>query len=225
MTDLTTLAIAFVCAAAHLISTEAARLIRDHHRFESFAGGLAVSYVFLHLLPELNAGDEILGRRIYFVALLGFLVVYGVEHRLRRADSADAQAIRYRLHMTVSAIYTALIVFTLSSQLPHTVFLTALFAVAIGLHLAASGIGALEQFGERFSNQGRYILAAAAAAGYLLSLIRRPREEAIDTLTAVLAGFMLFTVFQNELPDTARARFVPFLVGIATFGLLHFATP
>ncbi|WP_448624901.1 hypothetical protein [Geodermatophilus sp. URMC 64] len=59
----------------------------------SFAGGLAVAYVFVHLLPELAEGNEAVGEAladvlrptplidlgIFAVALTGFTVFYGLE--------------------------------------------------------------------------------------------------------------------------------------------------
>jgi hypothetical protein len=69
----------------------------------SFAGGLAVSYVFLHLLPEIAEGNEAIGKAltavveptplvdlaIFLVALAGFTAFYGLERLARRATSAD----------------------------------------------------------------------------------------------------------------------------------------
>lgn len=46
----------------------------------SFGGGMAITYVFLHLLPELDQGATFVGRfPIYIVALFGFLLFYGVQ--------------------------------------------------------------------------------------------------------------------------------------------------
>jgi hypothetical protein len=59
----------------------------------SFAGGLAVAYVFLHLLPELAEGNKAIGEAladvlqptplldlaIFLVALVGFVAFYGLE--------------------------------------------------------------------------------------------------------------------------------------------------
>ena len=64
----------------------------------SFAGGLAVAYVFLHLLPEIAAGNEAIGAAladmieptplmelgIFLVALVGFTVFYALERLAER---------------------------------------------------------------------------------------------------------------------------------------------
>jgi hypothetical protein len=67
----------------------------------SFAGGLAVAYVFLHLLPEVAEGNEAIGEAlhdvveptplldlgIFFVALVGFVAFFALQ---RLADRAGA---------------------------------------------------------------------------------------------------------------------------------------
>ncbi len=44
-----------------------------------FGGGMAIAYVFIHLLPELEMGETIFGIPLQFVTLLGFLLYYGME--------------------------------------------------------------------------------------------------------------------------------------------------
>lgn len=59
-------------ALCHLAAPKLFALRERIRRAEgSFSGGLAVAYVFLHLLPEIDAGGELLGPRIYFVVLVG----------------------------------------------------------------------------------------------------------------------------------------------------------
>lgn len=42
----------------------------------SFAGGMAVAYVFGYLLPEIDAGHEKVGDLIYLIILVGFILYY-----------------------------------------------------------------------------------------------------------------------------------------------------
>ncbi len=67
----------------------------------SFAGGLAVAYVFLHLLPEIAEGNEAIGEAlsdvlrptplvelgIFLVALVDFTAFYGLERLAKRQGS------------------------------------------------------------------------------------------------------------------------------------------
>ena len=213
--------LAVVIAVVHLASPRLAGLIRDQRLFGSFSGGLAVGYVFLHLLPELDAGHELVGKRIYFVAMVGFTILYGFQYWLRAREDAIVRKATFALETGVSMFYTTLLVFTLGSQLPKTTGLTIVFVIALGMDLLSDDVDALKEFGDQFRNRGRYLLAGAAAIGYGLSLLRRPHEVYIDLLTAVMAGFMLYSVFHDEVPEIAKARFMPFLAGMVTFFVIH----
>jgi len=214
--------VALVLAGVHLLSPAVSRsLERRLHAFTSFSGGLAVAYVFLHLLPELDEGREVVGSRIYFLALLGFVLFYGVEYWIHRSGRAEPHRAHFRLYMSIEALYTALIVFTLGQQLPDTIGLTVVFTVSLGLHLLGGDIGSLETFGEAFRTRGRYVLAGAALVGHAMAVVREPHEVATDIVTAVLAGFFLFNVFQEELPDIPKARLGAFVAGITSFFVMR----
>jgi hypothetical protein len=86
--------IALGLAALHLAAPRIRRLPGIPETVTgSFAGGLAVAYVFLHLLPELAEGNESVGEAlkhvlhpsplldlgIFVVALAGFTAFYGLE--------------------------------------------------------------------------------------------------------------------------------------------------
>ncbi len=206
--------------ACHVLSP----WISDLHRraratVSSFSGGLASAYVFLHLIPEISEGGEVLGPRIYFVLLVGLALYYGLEiliHRRRGIRHADAT-----IHFGAAALYSSLLVFTLGQQLPASPALTVVFAVSMGLHLTSGDFGLQERYEEIFVRKGRYILAVAVLAGYALNLVREPHEEAVDVLTAMLAGFMIFDIFRKELPEFHEARFAPFLLGMGSFLATH----
>lgn len=60
-------------------------------RWLSMAGGISVAYVFIHVLPELKEGQEVLKHseyfsfikffesHAYFIAMLGLVIFYGLE--------------------------------------------------------------------------------------------------------------------------------------------------
>ena len=93
------LLLAVVLAALHLLAPRIRKLpFVPETATGSFAGGLAVAYVFLHLLPELTEGNQAIGEAlgdvveptplldlaIFAVALAGFTLFYGLE---RLADA------------------------------------------------------------------------------------------------------------------------------------------
>ena len=147
------LVIAIVLAALHVAAPRIRRLpFVPERATASFAGGLAVAYVFLHLLPEIAEGNESIGEAlsrvvdptplldlgIFIVALAGFAAFYGLERLAdRQQESADRPRVPggvYRLHLGSFVIYNALITYTMALRLRTGIAFAVLFTVAMGLH-------------------------------------------------------------------------------------------
>ncbi len=99
------LLIALLLAGMHLAAPRIRKLpLVPESATGSFAGGLAVAYVFLHLLPEIAEGNEAIGEAlsdvvrptpltdlgIFLVALVGFTAFYGLERLADRHGEAAA---------------------------------------------------------------------------------------------------------------------------------------
>ncbi|SDO20187.1 hypothetical protein [Geodermatophilus sp. DSM 45219] len=100
---------AVLLAALHLAAPHVRRLpFVPERATASFAGGLAVAYVFLHLLPEIAEGNEAVGEvlaeqleptpltdlGIFLVALAGFAAFYGLQRLAdRRAPAPSRTAV------------------------------------------------------------------------------------------------------------------------------------
>jgi hypothetical protein len=96
LTALTLLA-AIVLVLVHLFASKL-RFLRGTPRsqWRSAAGGISVAYVFIHLIPELSAGQETLARasesvvgffeyHVYLVSLVGLMTIYGLERAAKRS--------------------------------------------------------------------------------------------------------------------------------------------
>src|SRR5271169_4871163 len=70
-------------------------LVRDRRSIISFGAGISVAYVFVYAMPELCGVRHTFtaavsmplpygGMVVYFLALVGFLVFYGLDHLCRR---------------------------------------------------------------------------------------------------------------------------------------------
>ena len=200
----------------------------------SVGGGVAAAYVFLHLLPELARGNdevaEALGDTaessaiteilLFVVALAGFVLLYGLDHAAARAGPEEGAV--FAVHLGVFALYNALITYTLPTWFGSGAAVATLFTVAMALHFMLSDRSLAEHYGTRFSRLGRPVLLAALFLGFVLAWIFAPtRTIVVNVLLAVLAGFVLFNVFSDELPSERHVRFPVFAAAVAGYaGLL-----
>jgi zinc transporter ZupT len=213
------LLIALILGSAHVISPRVFAFRKHPEIQQAFGGGLSVAYLFLHLIPSLDASNELVGPRIYFVALLGFVAFYGLDVLFQ--PPRGAHPTKYNAYVWVFFLYDGLLVFTLGLELPPTPLLTLVFAASLAVDVLDTDIELQEGFGERFVKSGRWVLLAGVASGYALSLVRRPHPVVVDIVTAALAGFMMFHTSTGLFPVSKSKKFPAFLAGILAFWLSH----
>jgi hypothetical protein len=251
---------AFVCtlilAVLHLLAPHIRRLpLVPEYATTSFAGGLAVAYVFLHLLPELAEGNRelaevlgdeeqqspLLGLEIFVVALVGFLVFYGLERLAERSkeraptgrhgqaggaedprEATHGSGNVFRVHLASFMIYNAIIAYTLALGWQTSIAFAVLFTIAMGLHFVVSDRGLEEHYQARFDRwPPRLLLAAALVVGWVLATLFAPTSTlVVSVLTAFLAGSIMLNVFKQEIPPTRSSHFGWFTLGLALYALL-----
>lgn len=211
--------VALILGAAHVVSPRVFAARKDPERQEAFGEGLSVAYVFLHLLPSLDASGALLGSRIYFVALLGFVAFYGLDTFFQ--PPRHRHATKYHAYLLAFFLYDGLMVFTLGNQLPSTALLTLVFATALAVDVLDTDIELQGEFGAKFAKNGRWVLLAGIAAGFGLGLLRRPNPAVVDILTAALVGFMMFHTFKWLFPASEKKKFPAFVAGLLLFLVLH----
>lgn len=245
------LGLTVVLAGLHLAAPHIRKLPLVPERYMgSFAGGLAVAYVFLHLLPEIAAGNEAIGEAlsdvleptpllelgIFLVALAGFTAFYGLE-RLAAAHGArdttptskDASprgavvesAGVYWLHLGSFLVYNGLITYTMALRVRTGLFFAVLFTVAMGLHFVLTDRGLTEHYPRRFAATGRVLLAGALVAGWVLAAVFAPSSTLlVALLTALLGGSVLLNVFKEEIPTNRNSSFAWFSIGLVLYSVL-----
>lgn len=201
-------------------------------RWLSAAGGVAVAYVFLHVLPELAAGQArvsehlepggaILERHVYLIALLGLATFYGLERMIRSVRGAAEMARRVLwLHIGSFAAYNAMLSYLLLHREDQTHLGLLLYFVAIGLHLATTDFGLRQHAPAAYDRVARWVLCAAVLAGWLLGLLFEVAEPVVAMLFAFLAGGIVLNVLKEELPEDRQSRFSAFALGAGGYAVV-----
>ncbi|WP_411964115.1 hypothetical protein [Haloferax sp. YSMS24] len=223
---------ALALAAVHLLAGEGVDTETGPGRSAlSAAGGAAVAYVFVLLLPEVAhfvAGDprvtagSVTEEAIYGVALVGFVVFYGLEVLIARstAEQSTPPPAVFWGYIAVFALYSSLIGYLLFHQeLPGVVNLL-LYAVAMGLHFSITDHGIRRHLGARYDSVGRWVLAGATLVGAAVGLVTLGQPLVITGLFAFVSGGIVLNVIKEELPHPRRGRFLSFLGGAVAYTLV-----
>ena len=205
----------------------------------SFAGGVSVAYVFVHLFPEIQeAGSHIdeseLGplvlfadHHVYLVALVGFVAFYGLERFAQRAGDdggdregeVDSREV-FWLHVGSFGAYNVLVGYLLLHREEAGVVSLLFFFVAMALHFVVNDHGLREHHGSLYHRRGRWVLAAAVLAGAGIGLVANVPPGVLALLFAFLAGGIVLNVIKEELPEERESRFPAFAAGTGGYAVL-----
>lgn len=209
-------------------------------RWLSLAGGISVSYVFVHLLPELQEAQAAvvetgrlpwLERHVWLLALLGLAVFYGLEQlalssRRRRQEEAGEDATGRRVfwvNIGAFALYNTLIGYLLLDRGEEGWLALATFAFAMAVHFVVTDFSLREHHKQAYSKVGRWVVALALLGGWALGLTLELSPAAIAVPLAFLSGAVILNVLKEELPAERRSRFLPFLAGSSAYAVLLLA--
>lgn len=231
-----TFAMALAFCAIHLFIGKLRFLERTpRSRWLSFAGGVAVGYVFLHILPELAAHGETFEREtgfmeafaegwVYVLSLAGLVLFYGLERALTNSKEGEAggraEEEIFWVHIAGSAALMLVIAYLLNHREDPTVPGLALYFAAMTLHFVTADFGSRDDHPDVYDRRGRWVLASATMTGWLLGLLVELPEIAVGCLFAFIGGGIILLVLKEELPEDRKSVFMPFLAGSAIYAAL-----
>lgn len=210
-------------------------------RWLSFASGVSVAFVFLHLLPELDAAQDamreelgdpagFLRHRIYVLAALGLTVFYGLERlaersRMRRRVEEGEDRTEpgvFWAHTGAFALYNGVIGYLLGEEAaePRSYVL---FLVAIAVHFVVNDYGLRQHHKSLYDRRGRWALAAAVLLGAGVGASFRVPYMYLLVPLAFVAGAIILNVLKEELPNDRQSRFWAFALGVSAYGALLMA--
>ena len=241
--------IALSLATVHLFAMRLDFLgVIPRSRLLSLSGGVAVSYVFVHLLPEIehaqrliraHAAAYVFGEgQIYLVSLLGFVSFYGLERyvgrlqydtetpeeersspRERSTAIEDSMGV-FWLHIGSFAAYNALIGYLLFHREEAGLVNLVLFGFAMALHFLVNDYGLREHHRDAYRHTARWILAGGVLVGAAVGLVFKLNRGLLSIPFAFLAGGVILNVIKEELPAERESRFWPFALGAGGYAVV-----
>lgn len=209
-------------------------------RWLSLAGGVSVSYVFVHLLPELQQGqaafDErgwlpFLERHVWLLALAGLAVFYGLERlalssrERNRDESGDDSTGSAAFWVSIGSfgLYNALIGYLLLDREDDGASALITFAFAMAVHFLVTDYSLRGHHKQAYARSGRWLVSLALLAGWAVGLVAELSAAAIAIPLAFLGGGVILNVLKEELPSERQSRFVPFVGGATAYAVLLLA--
>jgi len=215
--------------------------IRRHRRkLLSFGAGVTIAYVFVHLLPELEAARAALVRtgadmvlpfpalRVYLAALVGFMLFYGLEHLVawtrKSAASEAADAQKYHpgrlIHIAGFLLYVWLAGYLAVRSLEEGSTRITLYAVALGLHFLSLDFSFFREYGAWYKRSVRYAFVIAPLAGWTAGIFVGFSQIFTAALLGFISGGIIMNAIVSELPKEKEGRFLSFLFGGAFYTAL-----
>jgi hypothetical protein len=206
------------------------------NRMLSAAGGAAVAYVFLHVMPDLAAAQKTLEaaagsgpfafieHHAYLASLAGLLIFFALEHVAQRVERKEhpwfGHDELFWVHMISYGAYNVLIGYLLWHREEPGWAALALFGTAMVLHFLTTDFGLFIYHRDVYIKAGRWVLVGALLLGCALGWALELKETITHLLFAFLAGSVVMNVLKEELPEQRRSRLWPLLGGALGYGLL-----
>ena len=191
-------------------------------RWEALSAGVAVSYVFLSIIPELeehrptvagSATGSLLDaeKRIYLWALSGFVTFVGLSrlpvHLSPNATRTLSAKLPFWVEMAGYSLYTLLIGYLLVHREDPSLLSLGLFVFAMGLHLFMVDIELVERFARFYQPWGRMLLMASVLVGWTLGIVDALPDSFTSRLFAFVVGAVVVMSAHEELPAGENRQF------------------
>jgi hypothetical protein len=207
-----------------------------HRRFLSFAAGISVSYVFVHVIPGLARAREVQTQSaagfpivfpeysVYLWAMAGFLGFYGLDTMVstkrsglpQSAGHSEAEPWQAWLHIGGFAAYAWLLTYLMMWTGKGSLSLC-LYAVAMGMHLFPITWKLSHEYSPLYDRRGAFVQALASLAGWACGLMPSVPPALLAVLVAVVAGGVIVNTMIAELPKEKGGRYPAFLAGAVIY--------
>jgi len=196
--------------------------VKIKRRWEALSAGVAVAYVFVNVIPELEEHRPIVAgsatgsvldaeKRIYLWTLAGFVTFAGLSRLPAHMSPNRTRTVSAKLpfwsEMVGYSLYTLLIGYLLVHREDPSLLSLGLFVFAMGLHLFMVDIELVEQFARFYQSWGRILLMASVLVGWMLGIVDALPDSFTSRLFAFVVGAVVVMSASQELPAGESRQF------------------
>jgi zinc transporter ZupT len=223
---------AAVCGVLLTLIHLASERIEPRHgamrwRIISFAAGISIAYLFLHLLPETyEAADHIRGWVFVFL-LAGFAVFHLIEKYIyQHAERERLVEELKEIHSISFFAYHFVVGIALRGKFEDSVLEGLLFLVPVAFHAGLSTASLSGIHGDmRQRASVRVFLSLSTLLGVVFAVFI-PIPPALELgLVSFVAGVLLYIIVREFLPQKEKGEPAYFVLGLLVFAIVNLAIP
>ncbi len=208
-------------------------LARSQRVLSASSAGISLAYVFVRLMPDLASARvsfaastslpvRFEGMAIYFVALVGFIVFFGLDHFSRKARLAlaEGEIPDPGIKILGFAAYACLIGYLLVGNLDPSASGAAAYTFAMAVHCLGFDHRFRDELGDGYARRGHLLLAAAILAGWAAGLLFALPKDVLALMIGFLSGGVIVNAMVGELRASEGQVFVPFAASAIVYSLV-----
>lgn len=212
----------------------------EQERWRSLGAGVAMSYVFVDILPHLSSQQSVLQNSVgtgfltflehhaYLLALAGFILYFGLADVAKTSrTNQDVMVEQRNPHSAVYilalalTVYGFLIGYLIGEQPDHRYEPVIIFAFAMTIHMAGVDQTLREYYPKFYDQVLRYVLVVATFVGWLLGFLTTVSGVIFALVFSFIVGAIIVVAFLYELPAVMGGKkYGLFVVGVIGFSAL-----
>ena len=218
------LVVGCILSIANFFGEQITKKIHPHVRSKmiSFGAGIAITYLFLQLFPELYDGVRVINKVMYVYVLLGFTAFHILEkHIYQHLDRERLHRELKEAHSLALFIYHFVLGIIVVRLFADHFLEGLLFILPLTFHTIVSGISMEDiHYGIKEKKILRILLSSAPLAGVLFALLLHVSAIIFYMLLGFVVGAMLYVTIRDILPKERKGHVEYFLSGSFLYALL-----
>jgi len=212
-----------ILVIAHYIS-QRLNIQHDAHRMKiiSFTAGIFITYLILHMLPQLYVNNLFLNRISLLSVLIGFSFFHTIEKYIYQHESGDRLKMDLKsVHEFLLFLYYVVVGIVLVSITQLNIVNGILLFIPILLFTALSTVS-LKQVHEIMTSKKitKTVLSISALFGALIGIFLDINIVIYDALFGFVVGSMLYVIVVESLPKEREGNPLFFILGLVLYTII-----
>lgn len=196
-------------------------------QFLSAAGGVAIAYVFVNLLPKLCRSDVVVQaslsdvfpyfeKHAFVMGLAGFLLFFTVNGPTKLLHEKGM----FWFSLASYSLFNFLVGYSVVDKNDPEVQPLVLFTIAIALLYFINDYNLNKNHGKNYETIGKWVLIASLFLGWVMGIVYVLPKSAIAMVSAFIGGGVIMNVTRHQLPKDTAHSLLAFLIAAVLYAAI-----